>query len=404
MVVGGDGVSAEPTVWILVHDLGRTGVPIVLARLLRRTASARGCAHVVAIRGGALLDEIEGRVASVTVLEPSGRRSVPDAVSVGLAELGAAGPGAAVRRSAWRRRLRHLPPPDVVLVHGAGAWPVVDVVGAAAPVLLHLHELSAGLARSIPATSLPGVWSRAQRVLAVSRPVADLAVTLGASPRLVDLLPGVVETEVDPVADERVMASVNPGGFPEVMGAGTPGWRKGTDRLAAVAFELDRRDRPERVGWVGGPDPAAPVPPSPARPSPLQEPVRWYDERSDPWSLLGSASVVVVPSREDPLPLVALEAGQHGRAVVAMGTGGLPELLADGRGRAVAGQDVRAFVDAVVGYLADPPAADAAGASLRAHVERHHAAAVVAPQWWSALVDLAGGPTIPPRRRGEGPR
>lgn len=76
----------------------------------------------------------------------------------------------------------------------------------------------------------------------------------------------------------------------------------------------------------------------------------WVEPEKVP-ELIAAASVVVVPSRwREPFGLVALEAAQMGRPVVAARVGGLPEIVLDG----------------VTGFLAPPGDAQA----LAAYVER----------------------------------
>lgn len=372
--------APEPVVWVLVHDLGRSGVPIVLERMLRASGSPEDV-HVVAIRGGQLRDGICALARTCTVLEPDGRRSVGNAVSVGARELGAPQVAHRVQRTVWRRRMRHLPAPDVVVVHGAGGWPLLDAVVGDPPYVVHLHELETGLDRSIDPARQASVLAGASRVLAVSRPVADLAVRRGADPRQVELLPGVVEVS----AVTSAPAPARPATGRVVMGAGVPGWRKATDRVVAVAHELDRAGRPGAVGWVGG----APSGQD-ARWVSATDPVRWYEESDDPWAVMGAAEVVLVPSREDPLPLVALEAGLRSKAVVATPTGGLPDLLGEGRGAVAPTHDVSWIASTTARLLGDPAERMVLGAALREEVLAHHDAAVLAPRWWDFLRDAAG--------------
>ena len=175
-----------------------------------------------------------------------------------------------------------------------------------------------------------------------------------------------------------------PGPGAWVLGAGRPGWRKGTDRLAAVAFELGRRGVAASLGWVGGTPAGADAVWVEAR-----DPIRWFPEVEDPWAVLAAADCILVPSREDPLPLVALEAGDHGLPVVATPTGGLSSLLADGRGFLTQGQDLRSMCDQVSRVLSSPAEAQEAGERLRSHVRRHHRSAPVAQIWWDAVNDAA---------------
>lgn len=366
--------------WVLVHDLGRSGVPIVLERMLRALGPVDHV-HVVAVRGGPLRGSLDALAGTCTVLEPEGRRSVGNAMSAGARELGAPQVANRVQRVVWRRRMHHLPAPDVVVVHGAGGWPLLDAVVGDPPYVVHLHELATGLDRSIDPARQVSALAGASRVLAVSRPVADLAVRRGADPRLVELLPGVVE--VSPSTSAAALPRSATGRV--VMGAGVPGWRKATDRVVAVAHELERVGRPGAVGWVGG----APGGPD-ARWISATDPVRWYEETDDPWAVMGAAEVVLVPSREDPLPLVALEAGLRSKAVVATPTGGLPDLLGEGRGAVAPTHDVGWLARATGRLLGDPLEREALGLALLEEVLARHNAAVVAPIWWDILRDAAG--------------
>lgn len=390
MVERGDFVRAPPTVWVLLGDLSRTGVPITLLRTLRADPRARSSVHVIARRGGPLEADMRRVSSSLTVVEPSGRRSLANGLAVGLDSVGAP-VGARVDSFHARYRTAGLANPDVVVIHGAGGSSLLGAVRGKPPVVLHLHELATGLDRSVPIARQQRFLRRAAAVLAVSRPVADLAVARGARLPKVELLGGAVDTAEQPSVTTSLSAA-------PVMGAGTPGWRKGTDRLAAIAYAVGEHLSPAcgpkahtgeevrgTVGWVGGPPsgPDAPWVDSP-------DPVRWLAERAEPWSVMSGAQVVIIPSREDPLPLVALEAGLYSRPVVAMPTGGLVSLLGEGRGLMPERHDVGEFVDCVIHLLANPAEARQVGDGLRAHVLRHHESSTIAAAWWEVLERVAG--------------
>lgn len=365
-----------PSIWVGLNDLSRTGVPVTLLRLLRALGPAAASVHVIARRSGELRPEVAALAASTTVLEPGEAWQGIRGLVGGLDAAGLGRAATVVRERSWRGRVAELPRADVFVCHGAGGWSLA-ALAPEVPRILWLHELGVGLDRCIPVGRQRDALVGCTRVLAVCGAVADVAVGRGAVSGVVDLLPGAVDpTPVSGPFEPEAL---------EVMGAGTPGWRKGTDRLAAVAFELTRRGRPERVGWIGG------APSGPAVPAVgTEDPVQWHGPRADPWRLLGGASVVVVPSREDPLPLVALEAGVQGRPVVAMPTGGLPELLAGGRGAVPDRQDLADFVSAVERYLAAPELAAAAGEELRRWVLLHHDPVRIAAAWLEHARAAAG--------------
>jgi glycosyltransferase involved in cell wall biosynthesis len=85
-----------------------------------------------------------------------------------------------------------------------------------------------------------------------------------------------------------------------------------------------------------------------------------------PLPVLERAEVVVVPSLGEGFGMVALEAMERGRPVVASAVGGLPEIVEDGRtGLLVPPQDADALAVALVDLATDPARAAALGAAGR---------------------------------------
>lgn len=364
----------RPVVWAVVRDLGRTGVPIALARLavwpgIREAVDL----HVVARGDGPLRHDLELAGIPVVALEPAGARSLPATVAAGSAHLGRPAPGRSLLSAAWRRRTRHLPRPDVVVVQGAGAWPVAEALHLTRGprVVLHLHELALGLRRSMTEDEQRSAAERAHRVLVVSDPVGDLARSIGVPADRIVVVPGTV-----PVADPLHR------GHLDVVTIGEAGWRKGTDRAIAAAHELRRRSPELRWHWVGrGPEPGWGYPPG------AELPLEIHPPADDPWAVVAAPAALVVPSREDALPLVALEAGARGVPVVACrGSGGLDHLLARDRGWLVDPVDVRGLASAIE-HVAD--GGHERAEALRSHVLAHHTLDAVGPTWLHAVTDGA---------------
>jgi glycosyltransferase involved in cell wall biosynthesis len=81
---------------------------------------------------------------------------------------------------------------------------------------------------------------------------------------------------------------------------------------------------------------------------------------------MSRASVVAVPSLGEGFGMVALEAMERGRAVVASSVGGLPEIVSDGEtGLLVPAGDAEALAEAVVAVAGDTERARAMGAAGR---------------------------------------
>jgi glycosyltransferase involved in cell wall biosynthesis len=77
-------------------------------------------------------------------------------------------------------------------------------------------------------------------------------------------------------------------------------------------------------------------------------------------------AIVVVPSRGEGFGMVALEAAERGRAVIASDVGGLPEIVADGEtGIVVASEDVGALTRAIVALAREPQLVRSYGTAAR---------------------------------------
>ena len=367
------GATGRPVVWAIVHDLGRTGVPIALARLAAWPSTGEAVdLHVIARHDGPLRADLERAGVTVVALEPAHQRSRTALVAAGASHLGHGDAGAAVLGAAWRRRIRNLPAPATVLVQGAGAWPVAEAlrVTDTPRVVVHLHELAVGLQRSVAPGSLAAVAS-ADRVLAVAEPVAALARSFGVPDERLTIVPGTVE-----------LAPRSERGRTNVVSVGEAGWRKGTDRAIAAAHVLRRSDPGIRWHWIG-----REAEPGWAFAVGADLPVVHHPPTSDPWAVVDGPAALVVPSREDPLPLVALEAAARGVPVIASaGGGGLDGLLAEGRGWLVDPTDPSDLAATVARVAASQPTVEPE--ALRDHIAGHHVLDVVGPRWLDAL--LAG--------------
>jgi glycosyltransferase involved in cell wall biosynthesis len=111
-----------------------------------------------------------------------------------------------------------------------------------------------------------------------------------------------------------------------------------------------------------------------------------FEGYQDPSGYVEAADVVLVPSRNEPFGLVAVESLLRGRPTVASGVGGLKEIIDDGRtGRLVVPGDPAAVTDAVAELLADPRAAHELGRRGRADVRQRFSMAGYAERLCQAL-------------------
>ena len=87
---------------------------------------------------------------------------------------------------------------------------------------------------------------------------------------------------------------------------------------------------------------------------------------------MSAADVLVLPSHREGLPTVLIEAGSVGLPVIASAVGGIPELLADGRGTILQDVTAEAIAAALTAFETDRSTAAAAAARLRTYVLTEH--------------------------------
>lgn len=198
-------------------------------------------------------------------------------------------------------------------------------------------------------------WS--DRVLAVSSAVAEAAVRRDGVPRAsVAVVPNGIEPEaVDPRARRRLRRAL---GLSEddvlFLYLGRLHREKGPD-LLLQALERLHGDAPR--GWAAalvgdGPERRAVEAALAGRPFGSRVLCAGPRARVAPW--LDAADVLVLPSREEGMPVAAIEAMMRGRPVAGTRVGGTPEVVRDGlTGVLVAPEDPKALAGCLEDLLRD---------------------------------------------------
>ena len=335
-----DRVSRVPEVLIVGHDASRTGAPAVAATFARwAERTKRAAVRSIVLRGGPL-----ARSSAWPGLSTPGRATTVLARS-GRAE---------VHALRLARAAHAFERPPVVVANTVAAWAAAAQIRRRARLVCWVHELD-GVADAILTPSERARLSTVtDRFVAVDPSVAAmLTQRWGIDPDRVVVVP--------PFADAP------PGGAPtgdlQVLGAGSLVPRKGADLFVSVLAQL-RSSQPAttlRAGgaaWVGGPiaHPFADLVRADLEAAGLGPVVRLAGPQPslEPW--WPAKGLLLHAPREDPAPLVVLEAAMRGVPTVTWATGGAGTFLeAAGAGDLVVDAgDVVAMADRAAALLAAP--------------------------------------------------
>ncbi len=149
---------------------------------------------------------------------------------------------------------------------------------------------------------------------------------------------------------------------------------KGYDVLLDAAAEVDRRGLPLRFAAAGDGVLDGELR---ARHDALGlgDRFRFLGHRPDALELLAAADVAVIPSRQEGLPVVLMEAASVGTPIVASAVGGVPRVIEDGRsGLLVPPGDPTALADALERVVTDDALRASLGAGARSLRDQFDAA------------------------------
>lgn len=402
-------MTRRPRVLFVSHQATRTGAPAVLLSFLRWLADHGDVdAEVLLWRDGPL-EAAFREVAPVHVAGRFDRGSRVELLERNLPVLGLDGAARRLRAARLRPRLRHLTGFDLYWLNCAeSAHALAHLPPIAGPLVSHVHELAMAIGFALPVAADRQRWLDAtDHFVAVADRVRDnLIEGEGIAPERVsrhyEFVDADVVTAPARTSPEALRASAGiPSDAPVVGAAGTQEWRKGTDLFLQLARLLEGHPAgPVHLVWVGG---------GPARleierlehdlrDAGLAERVHFVGEQSNAVDWYRMFDLLVLTSREDPFPLVCLEAGLVATPVVSFDNGGMAELLDGDNGVVVPALDVEAMADEVAALLRAPDRRARMGERLAADVRARHDTSAAAPALNDLLMSLVARETTGGRR------
>ncbi len=258
------------------------------------------------------------------------------------------------------------------------------------PVVTHVHELPYMIDHGIGAECGRRILQSSIHTIAASRAVqSSLISRYGVEPRRVDCVHEFVPArqiagQAMDAAGVRARLGISPSSW-VVCASGTPTWRKGLDLFVPLVRALDgaAHGRELHALWIGGGQRSTvghEFEYDVARLH-LKARIHFISVQRDPLPYYAASDIFVLPSREDPYPLVMLEAAALGKPIVCFNAaGGAPEFVENDAGHVVDYLDVDAMAARVLDLLVSDEKRARMGLRAREKVCERHDVTVGAPQ------------------------
>jgi glycosyltransferase involved in cell wall biosynthesis len=275
--------------------------------------------------------------------------------------------------------------PCVVFINSVVSARFLEYWKSATPVIAFIHEMGKSLS-GFP-KELDLLCKRASLVIAGGNAVRDSLAKLHGWERVsFQTLGAFVEDDLPLFAgsarskiEAKRKIGIDEDSF-LVMGCGVIVSRKSPQEFVRVAGQVvSGTSRKVKFLWVGG-GPDLKECQELARNLGLEENVHFVGYQADIQPFLHAADLFLLPSKEDPFPLVSLYAGLASCPVICFAqAGGIPDVISQGGGRIVPFGDLQAMAEAVLDYVSNEPARSRDGQFLRDFVREQHTVASGGP-------------------------
>lgn len=349
-------MTDAPRIVVVGHDASRTGAPLLGLAWVRWLVDHRDVGVSVRLqRDGPLLPEFSSL--APTVVASRAGQIVASAADAGiLPEVGRRALGSVERML----HDRAADPNRVIVANSVAAWAAAAELRPRRRLVCWVHELDGVADRILTPRRRAELLDQTDQIIAVGARVAEMVHARWG-------VPADRVTTVDSFIDEARRGP--PTGPHQVVAMGSLVPRKGAESFVTLVAELHRRDPGLRAAWVGGDlgTPYAALVRADIEAAGLTGVVELTGSVDDVGPWWPAAGVLVHPAREDPAPLVVVEAAQRGVPVVAWSGGGAGDLLLRAGCEQLTADpgDLLALARTTRQLLDDPALRASAGAALR---------------------------------------
>ncbi|WP_282349061.1 glycoside hydrolase family 99-like domain-containing protein [Pseudomonas sp. PS01301] len=246
-------------------------------------------------------------------------------------------------------------------------------------VITYVHELQKSIERWAPGKIMDSTVKHTDHFIAVSAPVQENLLKNHKIRNInISLIHPYIDIAVDKLstAESSAMRTELRIGAEDIViiGCGTTDWRKGPDLFVKTAIELLKKTKSLKFVWIGGSSNSElDVLGKMIMDAKAEDHIAFIGERSNARQYFQIGHLFFLSSREDPYPLVALEAAAAGIPIVCYAhTGGMPSFVGKECGIVIETQDVKHTARNIEKLIKNRKQLCALGANARDKVERLH--------------------------------
>jgi glycosyltransferase involved in cell wall biosynthesis len=350
-----DSYHREPYVLFVSHDASRTGAPIFLLTLIRYLTRFHNIRPEIILRSGGELENEFRKLGSTNVLQ---HKDIIDS-----------------------QTLRRYKKSNIRLVYSNtitnGAIQTrLKTLGC--PIICHVHELKHSIDNYFGGENLKEVLKSTSLFLAGSRAVKSyLCDELRLPADKVKVVYPFIDIAHNIKHATSLKTKLNIGHDTLIVGGcGVIGWRKGTDLFVQLARNvIEKTNKPVCFIWVGGyaQDNNYRYFEYDASVAKISQAIKFTGFVKEHLPYFACFDIFVLTSREDPFPLVALDAASLKKPIVCFDqSGGITEFVKDGAGIISPYLDLSHMTDAVLSLLRDRSYRQSLGRNAGAKVRELH--------------------------------
>ena len=349
------------------HDANRAGAQIVLLQLLQQLKKRNFNMHLLLEKGG-VLEEGFGEVVSITKIPIKAKRLYSKKIDrllemVGIIKI----LKRQHRLKQWKLFREELEAQNIglIFVNTVAAASVLRIIPFLnVPIVSFVHELEMSVKMYSNPEDLKYLLSKTDHLLAVSKAVANYYQTQFQFPKEKTSVVQVIDTEnlLQQIHNGQKLGLCQYLGFPKdaiVVGScGNAEWRKGNDFFMMLAQNVIRqvKDKPVYFIWVGMSKTSElyDIQRADAVKMGLADKIIHVEHTPNVFQYISQFDIFALCSREDPYPLVVLEAALAQKPIVCFAdAGGAAEIVEEDAGFIVPYFDLETMSNRIIELVDD---------------------------------------------------